>query len=247
MLNIRGQTFYTYSGQIKTSTDNSYLLSRITGMFKAQRAQNIENFNDYMNLIKIEQESLEKIYPQFKELRYTPEEGIYLFKNWVDNRYKLLVQNINRGQTPLEASVNAYFEPYEKLASSNYVTLVTTSSDLVKRGILSPGETKLLLEYATKGYNKYITSLNELRQQILSDLAKGNVDDFVLEAANLRGIHKHISLENLNRNIGKLPDTSFLDRVKLPTSMQVNIKTGDTMFGIQSVNFNLDNNFRKYL
>jgi len=249
LLNEPGQTYYAYKGKIETSTKGGSVSSNIWGIFKAQKAQGIENFETYMNLVKTEQQALQQIYPEFEQLSTVPTEGIYLFKNFLNKKYIPLVENINRGQTLIEAGINANFDIPEILAGSRYSNLVTISSDLVKKGILSPGEAQILLETATKEYSAYTSYLNEIKQQILQDISNKIVNPDIIKITNLEGLYPYIKPEDLKINVGKMPNPYFLNKIPYYRSRynvyMMGNKAGNVELSVQPTEFNLNQNFNK--
>jgi hypothetical protein len=209
-LNGQGQTYYSYKGNIETTTKGGSLSSNVVGILKAQRLQGIKDYNDYMDFIKAEQSSLEESYPEYKQLRNVPTEGIYLFRNYLSNNLGPLVENVNEGQNLLEAGVNAYFDRYANLAGSRYVSLITASNDLINRGIVPPEDIQTLLETTTKQYNNIISDLGNAKQQAFNEISTGLPN---LEVTNLNGLYPYIKPEDLNIKTGKLPNPSFLNRI----------------------------------
>jgi len=245
-LNEPGQTYYGYKGIITTSTEKGSLLSNIEGAFKAQRTTNVENIEDYMNLVNTEQEELEKIYPQFKELRNVPKKGYILSRNFLDNRLIPFVQNVNAGQDVLAASINTA----EDIAGSRFVSLVTSSNYLVNQGYISLNEIDQLLGTTSRQYNDIISELENIKQEAYNEISNNVISPETIRAVNLKGIDNVIMPEDLKMNMGKLPNPNFINRVNrviyyinaengkaLPNIQYVTISNVQNPYGIESFGF----------
>jgi hypothetical protein len=245
-LNEPGETYYSYKGIITTSTEKGSLFSNIEGIFKAQGISNIENTEDYMNLVNAEQEELEKTYSQFKELRNVPKKGIILSRNFLDNRLIPFVQNVNAGQDVLTASINTA----EDIAGSRFVSLVTSSNYLANEGFISPNDIDRLLGTASKQYNYLISDLENIKQEAYNEISNNALSPETTRATNLKGIDNVIIPEDLKMKMGELPNPNFINRVNrviyyinaengeaLPNTQYVTIPNVENPYGIESFGF----------
>ena len=245
-LNEPGQTYYGYKGIITTSTEKGSLLSNIEGAFKAQEITNIENIGDYMNLVNTEQEELEKIYPQFKELRNVPKKGYILSRNFLDNRLIPFIQNVNAGQDVLTANINIA----EDIAGSRFISLLTSSNYLINQGYISPNEIDLLLGTTSRQYNNLISELENIKQEAYNEIANNALSPETIRATNLKGIDNIIMPEDLKMNMGGLPNPNFINKINrviyyinaengeaLPNIQYVTISNVKNPYGIESFGF----------